>query len=834
MAEPTAPLSAARAETLAGLEWPRLIEALRARLATPFGRARLESLAPLPKLGAVRHSLALIAEMGRLRVQGAALGFAGVQALEGLLERAERQGRLEAEELAAVLATQRAALQARAELQSVPETPGLQELAGRLHPLRELVERLGQALTPTGTLNERAFPELRRLREQISGRREEIHRRLEGLLRSSKLADAFQDQIYTLRGRRYVLPVKADFKGHLPGIVHDVSSSGATLFMEPQSVVDDTNALTLTERLLELEADRILRQLSWVVGEAAPLLHENLDWIGQVDLVHAQAALADAYGGTVPVVESEGVLELRGLAHPLMLLEGAGAAPMPAPGDPSGQGEEPPRVVRNDLRLGGDTRCMVVSGANTGGKTVLLKAVGLCALLVRHGMPVPALAGSRCDWFAEVWADIGDQQSLQTSLSTFSAQIRFLTQWLPHTEAGHLVLLDEMLTGTEPAQGAALGTSVLEALLARGATTLVTTHFGELKELAASHAGIVNASMAFDAERLRPTYRLQVGLPGASYALHIARRYGLPDAIVDRAEATLADRPAALDALLMQVQEQQRRLDDASERLRRREQRQRRAEEELAHGRSALEAREREVRQRERGRISGELRAARRRISEVIQELQRANSLPTVSRVRERLAGLEREHAGGEAQPVPAPVAPETLEPGAAVWLPSLNRRAVLETLLDEGRRARVRLGAVSMELALEDLAAAPAEPPGPPGAGTGRGRRRAEPEPAVEPGGAQPEGEAPRTIAFALSTGENTLDVRGLRLDEALEQAGQFFDRCTMKHISPVMVIHGHGTGKLKTGLREHLRDSPYVAAYRPGEAGEGRDGVTIVALHL
>jgi DNA mismatch repair protein MutS2 len=664
--------------------------------------------------------------------------------------------------------------------------------------------------------------------------------------------------------------------------------------MEPQAVVEDTNALALTERLLELEQDRILRQLSWAVGEAAAPLAANLDWIGHVDLAHAQAALAEGYGGTVPRVEDEGALALRGVAHPLLLLAAharqgwhsgrppadepgheaateAAAGSTSARGPEAGSGAAPEPVVRNDVALGGEVRCLVISGANTGGKTVLLKAVGLCALLVRHGMPIPALAGSRCDRFAEVWADIGDQQSLETSLSTFSAQIRLMSQWLPHAGAGSLVLLDEMLTGTEPAQGAALAAGALETLLAQGALTLVTTHFGELKELAADHPGIVNASMTFDLRHLRPTYRLQVGLPGASYAVQIARRHGLPESIVQRAEATLAERPTALDALLVQVGERQRELEHAAEQQRRREARHRRAEEELARARAELQQRERELRRREQGAIGAELRAARRRIGEVIHALQQAHSLPTVSKVRERLAALEREFerapadegpdAGAPGAPA-GPLEPGALQPGATVWLPSLQRRAVLEALLDEGRRARVRLGALTMELAREELAAPPAGAPAPGSAAKGRARRGpagADTPPAerggaplaAERGGAplaaergraipasgaaegQPHA-APPDIPFALSTEENTLDVRGLRLEEALEQTEQFFDRCTMKHVSPVMVIHGHGTGRLKLGLRERLQESPYVAAFRPGGAHEGRDGVTIVALAL
>ena len=828
-----------QAAFLAGLEWPRLLDALGQRVSTPYGRGRLAQLAPLTKLGAVRHSLALIDEMKALREAGGRLDFSGVRPLDALLERAAKQGRLEVEELAAVLSTHRCALQLCAELRPGADAARLAELADGLHPLPGLADRLAGALTPAGALNERTYPELGRLREELTQRRERIHGKLEGLLRSSKLSAVFQDHLYTLRGRRYVLPVKADFRGQLPGIVHDVSASGATLFVEPQALVEDTNSLTMAVRQFEVEVDRILRELSLAVGEAAPHLRDNLDWIAKVDLLNAQAALSEAYQGTAPRVERQGALHLKGLAHPLMLLEEARLHVATGAVSAAGAGvasEAPARAVRNDLRLEGDLRCMVVSGANTGGKTVLLKSVGLCALLVRHGMHVPALAGSRCDLFEAVCADIGDRQSLETSLSTFSAQIRLLASWLPDVGPHHLVLLDEMLTGTEPAQGAALAGAVLEALLERGATTLVTTHFGELKELAARHAGILNASMAFDPEQLRPTYRLQVGLPGASYALHIARRYGLPDELARRAEAALADRPAALDSLLVAYQEQQHRLERVETQLDRREAQLRKREAALAQGERSLADRERQVRQRERGQVSAELRVARRRIGEVIGSLQRANSLPIAGKLSQRLGELENELTGKETGRPPTTGQPAELtamEPGTAVWLPSLLRPAVLDAVLDEGRRARVRLGSLSMEVAREDLAPLhAAEENGRPAARRGtpaRGRAAATGHTAAQASQA-----GPPEVPFAVAGEENTLDLRGLRLDEALEQAERFFDLCTVKHISPVLVIHGHGTGRLKAGLRENLQRSPYVSAFRAGERGEGRDGVTVVALNL
>ncbi len=833
--------------TLNALEWPRLLTAFSDRLSTGYGRERLEAMVPLTKLGAIRHSLDRISQMQKIRAESGALGFGGIQPLLPYLERAGRQGVLEAEALAAVLSTQRCALRLAADLSTLPDAPGLAILADDLVPLRGLVERLGAALLPSGGLNENAFPEVARQRGLVTGRREALHRKLEAFLRDPRLAPAFQDTVFTVRGRRYVLPVKADFKGHLAGIVHDVSASGATLYIEPRELVEETNSLAVAEKALELEIERILRELSASVGAASMELRANLDWIGEVDLIHAQAILSEDYQGSAPTVEQEGVISLKGVAHPLMLLEAASqkaqsqkAAPQEAASQKAGRSAPSPEnrhsVVRNDISLGETTRCMVISGANTGGKTVMLKTTGLCALLAVHGMHVPARSGSRVDRFGTIWADIGDQQSLAASLSTFSAQIENLARWLPRVGPGTLMLLDELLTGTEPAQGAALGEAVLEMLLEKGATTLITTHFVELKELAARHAGITNASMAFDPTRLRPTFRLQVGLPGASYAMHIARRHGLPNALVSRAELALGERPAAMDAMLVNYQAAQAALDRAEEALARRESRLNSSQEALGREKNELEGRERSLRRHEHGEVGRELRNVRKRIAAVIRTLQQANSLPLAGKAREQLAMLEREEERRTPPPEPRSrvyIAP-TMAPGAQVWLTGLEQPGVVESVLDGGVRARVRLGAVTMEVPREELEGLPAKKALRGGGSRGK-ERGGRGEPRVTGGGANVHPEDRQSeIPFAFSTEDNTLDLRGFRLEGALEEAERFMDLCTVKHVSPVLIIHGHGTGRLKMGLRERLVESPYVTAFRPGQRGEGGDGATVVALNL
>lgn len=790
------------ARSLEAVEWPRLLQALEERVATAYGRMEWARLRFLDDPAAIRRSLARIEALRGLIGETGPLDLSGVQPIDGLLERAEKSGRLEPGELAAILATQRRIRAAGEALSRPAESPLLRELAGGIHPEDELVATLEHALTPAGELNERAFPTLASLRDEITACRDGIHRHLDGLLRSRALESALQDKVFTLRGHRYVVPVKAECKGQLPGIVHDVSASGATLFVEPQAIVDETNTLTLLEKQLEMERDRILRELSARVGYAASSLRHNTGWLGRVDLWHAQALLSRGMQGCAPEVGTDGEIALLGIAHPLMLLAGA-------------------EVVRNDVCLGPEVRCLIVSGANTGGKTILLKALGLAALLVRAGMHVPALPGSRMDLFTDFWADVGDRQDLRASLSTFSAQIEFLSRVLNAAGHGSLVLLDELLTGTEPTEGAALARQAVAALAAQGAKTVVTTHYGELKLLEGQIPGVVNGSVSFDGERLRPTFRFTLGTPGASYAFPIALRHGLPEDLVRRAEESLAGHPAALDALLRGLQAQQEQVQAMRTELERERRELERRRAELERRAAHLNDWQARLKRQERGAISRELREARERIGAVIKELQGANSLPLAGKVRERLAALE-----AELLPPPTPAAPAQAAvpvPGQRVYVASLERAGVLLEVVDEGATARVQFGPLTLEVPIEELLPAPAAP-----APRRRERGRASQRPPAVAA------EAPEEIPHVFQTAENTLDVRGRTLEEAVQQAESFFDQCIVKHINPVLVIHGHGTGRLKAGLRERFGASRYVARFRPGGPGEGRDGATVVSLNL
>jgi DNA mismatch repair protein MutS2 len=530
---------------------------------------------------------------------------------------------------------------------------------------------------------------------------------------------------------------------------------------------------------------------------------------------------------------------LKGLAHPLMLLENQEAIRNDVIRNDVIRND----VILNDVELGGDMRCLIVSGANTGGKTVLLKSVGLSLLLVAHGMPVPAQSGSRADFFPRVAADVGDQQDLAHSLSTFSARIRTLAEMAREAGPGTVILIDEILTGTEPQHGAALAAAALEDLVARGALCLVTTHYGELKALPAATPGFGNASVAFDLERLRPTFRLRVGIPGASYAFSIARRHGLDEAIVASAERRLASGGLSADTLLEQLQEQERTLHEREQLLAQEMSKARELEERIALREARLAEREREIRHRERGRMDAELDAARREVADTLRRLRQAQSLAEAGAARQEIRAVESKVRQELAEPAPEPdvaavaLDPARARPGQLVYIRSLQRTAALDGILDGGRTARLRAGAVTLELPVSDLAAPPEAVPS----------KGAQPKAAAPKRPARMEAHAARSletppvssaaapgIHVILQSEDNRLDLRGLNLSEALERVDSFFDLCVMKHVSPVLLIHGHGTGRLKAGLRGGLGQNPYVEAFRPGEGREGGDGVTIVALRL
>ena len=666
-----------------------------------------------------------------------------------------------------------------------------------LPDLSGLEQTLLQAIDGSGRLRDEASPALAEARREALQLTAKIQKKITAALSSPAFTPHLQDRFYTLRAERYVLPIKIESRGRIRGIVHDVSASGTTVFVEPEEIVDLNNRLRYAELAEERESIRILVALAGSVGERILDIEASTAVMSRIDRIIAGARLAKRLLASRPQVVSRPLLSLRLARHPLLALR---AQP----------------VVPNDLEIGETCDGLILSGPNAGGKTVTLKAAGLAVLMVRAGLHIPAEEGSRVGLFSRLHADIGDDQSLADSLSTFSGQIAQMIRFLEASDEGALILLDEMIVGTDPTEGAVLAQAVLEALVARGARVMVTTHYPLLKELAAHDPRFENASMGYDPETHRLTYRIIPGVPGRSGALEIAANLGLEGAVLERARALLGsdrlemeDRLRQLDALRLALEAERR----EAERVR--------SKTEDARQRWVEKLREIEqarlrISQDVKAALDAEVSRAQEEIASVIRDLQRKGTAQEAGAARRRIIGIEDRLK----EKIPAPPQPAVktdwsrVLPGAALRLVRLGAAAEFMEGPNAEGRIKVRVGGKRMLIDATDaqpaLEAAPARAPA---------------RPPVDPLTTSRGEDAPRTS-------RNTLDVRGLRVDEAEAKVVYFLDKLYGAGESTAYLIHGHGTGALKSALRAYLSESPYVAAFRAADAHDGGDGVTIISL--
>ncbi|HXV36557.1 MAG TPA: endonuclease MutS2, partial [Myxococcota bacterium] len=639
-------------KTLERLEWHRVRALLAERARTPAGRRRCAPEATQPGLAgaslfeATRHGvlerLNETSEARRILAARALPPLAGCFDLERSLARAHRGGVLAARELLEIASTLRCArdvkrfLDARREL-----APHLAELGDTLADRIELEREIKGALEASGEIRDRASEALARARREARRVAAEIQERASRYLRDPEIASHLSDDYYTLRGDRYVLPVRADSRGAIRGIVHDASSSGMTLYIEPEALVELNNQLKQAELAIEQETLRILRELSRAAGLAADAITANGATLEVIDLAFARAELAEALGAVAPEVGEDGILSLPELRHPLL------------PRD---------QVVPSDVRLGGDFSALILSGPNAGGKTVALKAIALAALLVRAGMHVPAASGARVDLFDEVLAHIGDEQDLRENLSTFSAHVAILAEIARSATQRSLVALDEIGVGTDPGEGAALAQAVLEALAERGVRVVATTHYNLLKEMAEVDARFANASVELDPETLEPTYRLRMGLPGSSSATAIAARMGLDPRIIARANEILDREDRQLDRVLAELS-----VSRAALEAERREIAQLRVETEAARDEhraklEKLQSRRDKLFAEMRQDLERAFRDAHEQVAAAIRELQRGGARRAAA-TREKLHEIASESDAAQRAAALATAPADTLDP---------------------------------------------------------------------------------------------------------------------------------------------------------------------------
>jgi DNA mismatch repair protein MutS2 len=809
--------------TLRVLEYPKILERLAGYCAFSGGAALAGSLLPSDDLVTVREWLAQTAEAHELLSQKDDVNFGGVHDLRPLLDRAERRIVLMPPDLLEIKHTLLRARQLRNLLTRLEQTfPHLAAIAGNIEPCDHIAAEIGRCISDRGDVVDAASAALGRIRSELRIAQERLLSTLERIVHSSEIKPYLQEALVTQRQGRYVIPVRAEYKGSIDGIVHDQSASGATLFIEPLRVVQQNNAVRELELAEEKEVRRILAELSEAVAEESVYLRRNTQILAELDFTFAKAKYAYAIDATLPEVEPfqppkrparrkaetdeaalphpGSVINLRRARHPLL---------------------DPQHVVPIDIYLDDDTYLIVITGPNTGGKTVTLKTVGLLTLMAQSGMMIPVDMGSRLSVFEGVYADIGDEQSIEQNLSTFSSHMTNIIDILEEADPHCMVLLDELGAGTDPEEGSALAMALLENLRDRGITTFATTHYSDLKLYAHNTPGVRNASMEFDVETLSPTYELSIGLPGRSQALTIARRLGLNPVIVEKAESVVRPDTLQADSLLEDIKRARMETLAAAEQARLRERQAQLLEADLRYQLADIERARREVVAEARQTMQRELDEARKEIEQIRRQARNSPAPSGNSAAHDQfLVRADKELA--RRRQSTEEVNREVVVPGAAtghptgpievgdrVWVASLQASGEVLSLNEASAEADVQLGNFRLKLPVKRLEL----------------RQKAVKEKAAE---------GPRItvqMSAAASPGLE-LDLRGERVDEGLDRLERYLNDAYMARLPWVRIIHGRGTGAMRSAVRDVLKSHPLVGTLRSGEANEGGDGVTVVKL--
>ncbi len=779
------------AHTLKVLEFGKILDLLGSRARTTMGKDLVSTLLPVDDIADLRLRLERVSAFKDILVSDGAISLEGAQDIRPLLKRAEVEGHLlEPTELLRVMETAGVAARTESSLaRYCDRLPLAAEAANGLSSTPALVEVIRRSIEANGQVSDRATPRLVDIRKRMGRVRSRLKRHLESYLENSSLDEALQENVITLRYGRFVIPVKAERKGRVPGIIHDRSSSGATVFVEPLDTVEWNNELHEMEAEERAEIRRVLKNLTAMVAEAAPVLRRNVEILGIVDANFAAARLSVDLRAEPPVLNDEGRVRVLGGRHPL--LEGRVSG-----GDGS--------AVPLDVELGGESRALVITGPNMGGKTVALKTVGLLTLMAQSGLHVPAAPGTELAVFDRVYADIGDEQSIEESLSTFSSHLNHLVLILDAAGDRTLVLLDELGVGTDPEEGIALGIAVMESLTDRDARVMATTHHGAFKIFADDHPRMENASLEFDPKTFKPTYRFRMGIPGASRGLDLADRLGVPAAVLDRARSLLGSDRFRLEAMLTDLEARLAELERERAAVATEREALKERNDTLQRRLSGVRREEKELREKALEDASRVVREAKKLVEKTVADLRaQRGDKASIKRARstldEAVQRLDNARGVEEKKPTLVP------EIGDQVWIPSLGKRGKVVAVASghvtvESDKLRLRVPA-------ESLASPPAEE------GTGESA-------------AKVAWDGPGSVATEI-------DVRGFTTEDAIHWIDRFLDDATLAGLGEVLVIHGKGKGILKKEVETMLTRDSRVRGFRLGNWNEGGWGATVVTLH-
>lgn len=775
------------------LEYDKILAMLKERASCCISRELVDTMEPSGDFDTVERELKLTAEAETLFYKTGRSPVDDFPDMRHCLERMHAALFLSTGELLGIASCLKAARIAKDILaKEVGEESYLYNLAGLLITHRNAEEEINRCIINEDEIFDGASPALARIRRAMRLANEKVREKLNSMIRSTAYQKYLQEPIITIRNGRFVIPVKQEYRQQVPGLIHDQSSSGATLFIEPSAVVELGNEY---KKLLAEEADeieRILTELTAMLAPYANEIREDLNIMGQIDLVFAKAKLSRELNAVMPRLNRNNYVRIVRGRHPLI------------PAD---------RVVPIDIWIGRDYRSLIITGPNTGGKTVTLKIVGLFALMIQSGIFVPANEGSEFPVFEHIYADIGDEQSIEQSLSTFSSHMKNIVGILDKADENSLVLLDELGAGTDPIEGAALAMSILEELNDRHCICVSTTHYSEIKAFAMTHEGMENASMEFDIDRLCPTYRLYIGIPGKSNAFEISSRLGLPNSIIDKAKGFLKGEDVRFEDIISSAQSQHRIAEEERkmaeearaelEKLRADAERERRK---LDEDRNRLQAKAKEDAKRI---VADTKREMEKLIVEIrsIKDIDRSAADRVIQAARDTLRATEtavneKEAIKKEDNTKP----PKTVRAGDTVNIVTLDQKATVLSAPDSKGEVMVQAGVMKLNVKLKDI-------------------RLIEEKKAA----------APTSGKFGLGAGKQVgleLDVRGMLVDEANIMVDRYLDDAYNAGLSEVNIIHGKGTGALRAGVQAFLKRHPLVKGYRMGSYGEGDAGVTVVTL--
>ncbi|MBG0268205.1 endonuclease MutS2 [Clostridioides difficile] len=788
-------------KSLRVLEYNKIIDLLKKKASSSLGLKYIENLVPNTDFVEVKSMLEETSEAQSIIIKRGSVGLEGIHDIEDKVKRAYIGASLDPGSLIMIADTLRVARRLRNSLSSSDEEdfnyPIIQSLSNSLYVYKDIEDQIYNAIISEVEISDNASSTLRDIRRRIAQKNQSIRSKLNSIISSTTYQKYLQDAIISLRGDRFVVPVKSEYRSQVAGIVHDQSSSGATLFIEPMTIVEMNNELGQLKLGEQEEIERILSELSAMVGEVSEDLISNQEILGRLDFAFSKGKLSIQMRGIEPTLNEDKYLNIKNGRHPLL---------------------DKKKVVANTIYLGRDFHTLVITGPNTGGKTVTIKTVGLFALMTQSGLHIPADYGSSMCVYDNVFADIGDEQSIEQSLSTFSSHMTNIVSILQNVTADSLVIFDELGAGTDPVEGAALAIAVLEDINSVGAKCIATTHYSELKNYALTKPGVENAAVEFDIETLSPTYKLLIGVPGKSNAFEISRKLGLSDYVISRAKEYINTENIALEDVLQNVEKNRIKAVEDREEAERLKEEIEKLKVEYDEKLEKLVSQRDKMIEKAKSEAFSIIRQAKEEVDIIIKELRSLEQERASKEKNRKIEELRKELTSsmGSLQPtVKSMIVPKVsnkeikdLKPGEEVKVITLNQNGSVVSVDKKRKEAVVQIGIMKMTLPFKSLQ-----------------KTRKDVSTNVT--------KSTRNIIRSKSGSvKNEVDLRGLNLEEAIMEVEKYLDDAYVAGLESVTVIHGIGTGVLKAGLQDILRRNRHVKSQRGGQYGEGGAGVTIVKL--